>query len=82
MSLTGRFKHWQRKRRLRKRGVTVAWTDPNNPKKDWKPPEYDGDDPATVVRNALYAGAAPESAYEALDVLLRALREGVGRSEK
>lgn len=31
------FCHWRRKRRLRKQGVTVAFTDPKNPLKDWKP---------------------------------------------
>jgi hypothetical protein len=27
----------RRKRRLRKQGITVAFTDPKNPMKDWKP---------------------------------------------
>ncbi len=39
LDIEGSVRHWLRKRRLRKAGITVAWTDPNNPKKDWKSPK-------------------------------------------
>lgn len=38
MRLLSRIGNWRRKRRLRKQGITVAFTDPKNPKRDWKPP--------------------------------------------